>query len=135
MNIEQQKIIVFDGACNLCNRWVQFVIKHDRDKIYKFCSIQSDTGKKITKQFLRGTDELKTIIFIDGNRLYIKSTAALYIVKNLSGVWSFLFVFVSIPKFIRNFIYDIVAKNRYKWFGKADKCMAPSKDIMDRFID
>lgn len=135
MNIEQQKIIVFDGACNLCNRWVQFVIKHDRDKIYKFCSIQSDTGKKITKQFLGGTDELKTIIFIDGNRLYIKSTAALYIVKNLSGVWSFLFVFVSIPKFIRNFIYDIVAKNRYKWFGKAEKCMVPSKDIMDRFID
>jgi predicted DCC family thiol-disulfide oxidoreductase YuxK len=131
----KEKIIVFDGKCNLCNKWVQFVIKYDRDKKLKFCALQSKTGQKISAQFLKDVTELKTVIFIDGTSLYIKSTAALYILKHLSGIWSFFFILVSIPRPIRDFIYDFIAKNRYKWFGKSEHCMVPKKEVLDRFID
>jgi len=135
VKIGQEKIIVFDGECNLCNRWVKFVLKHDLEHKFKFCALQSKTGKKISANFLKGSTELKTIIFINGNHMYVQSTAALYIFRHLTGIWRFMYVFVSIPKFIRDFFYNIISKNRYKWFGKAKTCYVPSKENKSRFLD
>jgi predicted DCC family thiol-disulfide oxidoreductase YuxK len=131
----KEKIIVFDGQCNLCNKWVQFILKYDRDKKFKFCALQSKTGQKINTVFLKEMKEGKTIIYINGKSMYLKSTATFYILRELSGVWSFFFILVSIPRPIRDYLYDFIAKNRYKWFGKAERCLVPTKETMSRFID
>lgn len=130
-----EKLIVFDGTCNLCNSWVQFVIKRDPEQQIKFCALQSELGKKIHTHFLQGTPELSTVIYIRKNKLYIKSSAALHIFKSLNGFWSMWFVLISIPKPLRDFVYDFVAKNRTKWFGKTEQCMVPSAETAHLFLE
>ena len=123
-------VIIFVGVCNLCNASVQFIIQRDRRALFRFASLQSETASRI----LGGTPDSDSIILLWNGRHYYKSTAALLIAARLNFPWPLLSVFLIIPPFIRNFIYGVIAKNRYRWFGKKPACMIPDNNIRDRFI-
>ncbi|MEH7113920.1 thiol-disulfide oxidoreductase DCC family protein [Neobacillus niacini] len=129
-----EKTILFDGVCNLCNSSVQFIIKRDPKSHFKFASIQSETGRSLLKQY--GFDkEIDSFILIENQRIYLKSSAALRVCRNLNGMWKLLTILRILPAPFRDFFYDIVAKNRYKWFGKKESCMIPTKEMKKRFLD
>lgn len=129
-----KRIILFDGECNFCDSSVQFIIKRDPVAHFHFASLQSDFGKRLKKQ-IHITGDLDSIVLIEGQKVYTKSTAALRIAKKLDGLWHLLFLLIIVPRPVRNVIYDFVAKNRYKWFGKkADQCMLPPPEIRERFL-
>ena len=133
---KNKKIILFDGVCNLCNDSVQFIIERDKEDVFRFASLQSEVGQKLTSE--RGIDPeaMDSIILIEpGIAYYEKSTAALEISKHLSGGYSLLRYFSFLPEGFRNGIYDIIAKNRYKWFGKKDECMIPTPELKAKFLD
>ena len=133
--IENKKIILFDGVCNLCNGAVQYVIEHDKNDVFMFAALQSDIGKKLMKE--RGIDasQIDSIILIEqGVAYYTKSTAALKIARSFGGIWQLAGVFQWIPEKIRDWVYDYIANNRYKWYGKKEACMVPSSKIMARFL-
>lgn len=137
-------IIFFDGICNFCNSSVNFIIKRDKNNYFKFASLQSEFAQNFLEPFNlvpkvhlgngKMEKKLDSIILFKNNKLYIKSTAALRIAKHLYGLWKIFFIFIIIPPFIRNFAYDIIAKNRYKWFGKRDSCMIYDDDIKNKFL-
>ena len=127
-----KSIVLFDGECNFCNASIQFVLNHEKNSELFFSSLQSNTGKEIQDYF--GIKNSESVILIENNKLYIKSTAALRINKYLRGGFPLLYIFIIIPTFIRNVIYDYIAKKRYKWFGKTDTCMVPNDKIKHRFI-
>ena len=131
----ESKIILFDGVCNLCNGAINFIIKRNSKASLKFASLQSDTGKQLLKEY--NIDPLKTdsIVLIDSNKAFLKSDAALHIAKDLDDAYPLLYSFMIIPAFIRNSIYDLIARNRYKWFGKKESCMIPTPDLKSRFLD
>jgi predicted DCC family thiol-disulfide oxidoreductase YuxK len=130
-----KKIILFDGVCNLCDATVQFLIKRDVKDVFRFVAIQSDLGQKIIQHI--GIDTSKTdsiILYEPGNAYYYKAEAALKIGKELGGVYSLLSVFTMLPKIISNSVYDFIARNRYKWYGKKDACMIPSAAMKAKFL-
>lgn len=127
---KDNKIILFDGVCNLCNDAVTFVIKRDKANIFKFATLQS----KHAQIFGLESDNMNSIILIDGDKKYSKSTAALHIAKHLSGGFPLLYAFIILPKFLRDWIYDYIAKNRYKWFGKTESCMIPTPELQEKFL-
>lgn len=135
INIENKSIIFFDGVCNLCNNSVQFIIKRDKHKRFLYASLQSDAARDILLQFKIKNSGFDSIILLENGKLYQKSTAILKIVKQLNGFWKLNYVFILIPKFFRDFIYDIIAKNRYKWFGKREVCLLPTGDMKLRFLE
>ncbi len=131
-----KKIILFDGVCNLCNGAVQFIIKHDKKDIFRFASLQSETGQQLVEE--RGLDptEIDSIMLIEpGVAYYRKSTAALQISRDLSGGYRLLKSFLGIPEGLRDSIYDFIARNRYKWFGKKKQCMIPTPELKSKFLD
>jgi predicted DCC family thiol-disulfide oxidoreductase YuxK len=128
-------VVLFDGVCNMCNRIVIFIIKRDRKATFRFASLQSLTGVRLLQQHGLAPSDFNTVILIDGSRYYTKSTAALHVFKRLGGLWPLLYVFIVIPKPIRDTIYAWVARNRYKWFGKKDQCMIPTPELKQRFLD
>ena len=127
-------IILFDGVCNFCDHSVQFIIKRDKHAFYKFASIQSDVGKELIKKHKVPID-IDSLILIEHNTCYYKSTAALRICKHLKGGWKLLTCLLIFPKPIRDYFYEIIAKNRYKWFGKKESCMIPTSEDRVRFIE
>lgn len=132
---ENKKIVLFDGVCNLCNGAIQFIIKHDKKDVFRFASLQSDFGKKLMEE--RGIDpeSLESVIMIDpGIAYYRKSTAALEIAKDLSGGYSALHLFIYLPEFLRDPVYDLIGKYRYQWFGKKEQCMIPSPELKKKFL-
>ncbi|WP_424963726.1 thiol-disulfide oxidoreductase DCC family protein [Ekhidna sp.] len=131
----KKSIILFDGVCNLCNASVQFVIKRDKKKQFLFASLQSDFAEENLPKKYISSNALQSIVLKDGDHIKTKSTAALTIARRLSGLWPMLYLFIIVPKFLRDWVYDIVARNRYKWFGKKDQCMIPSPELKDRFFD
>lgn len=133
-NSNQYQIILFDGVCNFCNSSINFIIDHDPEKHFKFAPLQSDFGQKILRQFNKNTEDFDSVILLKNNQLYQKSAAALEITKHLSGFWKYLAIFGILPNFILNFFYDIVAKNRYRIFGKSDACRMPTSDLKERFL-
>lgn len=133
---KNKKIILFDGVCNLCNNAINFIIEHDKKDVFRFASLQSDLGKKLISE--RGIDPevLDTIYLIEpGVVYYEKSTAALKIAGDLSGGYSLMKHFIYLPKFIRDGVYNLVASNRYSWFGKKESCMIPTPELKTKFID
>ncbi len=126
------KIIFFDGVCNLCNRLVIFIINRDRKRIFKFASLQSVKAGEMG--ILQKDTTSNSVIFFCENKLYQKSTAILQICKLLPFPWSILFGFIIVPRLIRDGVYNFVAANRYNWFGKKEQCMVPSENIEDRFL-
>jgi len=133
-NFNGKSIILFDGVCNLCNSSVNFIIKHDKKEHFLFASLQSDAAKEILLQFNSKIIELNSIALIEGGKVYEKSTAALNITKHLSNFYYLLYYFIVIPVFIRDRIYNFIAKNRYKWYGKRESCMIPSLELKNRFL-
>ena len=127
-------IILFDGVCNLCNSTVNFVIRHDNKNQFKFAALQSDIGEILVEEY--GIDLMKTdsILLISNKKHFIKSTAALKIARRLSGGYPLLYGFMIVPTFLRNWVYDYIAKNRYKWYGKKESCMIPAKEIKSKFL-
>jgi len=135
INLKNKKIILFDGVCNLCNSSVHFIIKKDKKKQFLFTSLQSDAARDILLQFQLKNSELDSILLIENGQVYQKSDAILKIVKHLNGIWKMSYGFIIIPKFIRDYVYIIIAKNRYRWFGKKEVCMIPTKELQMRFLD
>ena len=133
-DIQFDKIVLFDGVCNFCNNSVQFILKHDRTNSLQFASLQSATGQALLKKY-NIPAEVDSVTFIENNIAYTKSDAALRIAAYFGNFWKALTIFSILPVSFRNFFYDIIARNRYKWFGKRDTCMLPSPEIRARFID
>tara|TARA_R110001583_G_scaffold14664_6_gene61058 strand:- start:35167 stop:35571 length:405 start_codon:yes stop_codon:yes gene_type:complete len=130
-----KKIILFDGVCNLCNTTVQFVIKKDKDDLFRFTALQSEAGKRLLTERNIDTENIDSIIFIEPNvAYYTKSTAALEIGKNLKGLRTLSSILLWLPESFRNIVYDFVAKNRYKWYGKKESCMIPTQELKNKFI-
>jgi predicted DCC family thiol-disulfide oxidoreductase YuxK len=130
---DMNKIILFDGVCNVCNKSVQFVIKRDNKNIFKFASLQSNFGQKMIKKY-RIHPNMNSLVLIDEDTCYFESTAALKICKQLNGFWKFMYIFIIVPAPIRNFVYRIIAKNRYKWFGHTQSCPVYPPDVRKKFI-
>lgn len=130
----KHKIILFDGVCNLCNGAVTYIIKRDKKNVFKFAALQSEIGAQLLAKFNIDTEKVDSIILIDGEKQYVKSSAALHIAKHLSGAYPLLFGFMVVPRSIRNWVYDYVAKNRYKWFGKKESCMIPTVELKSKFL-
>ncbi|MDF2858739.1 MAG: thiol-disulfide oxidoreductase family protein [Neobacillus sp.] len=128
------RIILFDGVCNLCNSSVQFIIKRDQLAKFQFASLQSEIGQKLLRKYDYNQD-LNSFILIEDEKIYIKSSAALRVCMNLNGLWKYLSIFRIIPPSIRDYIYEIIAKNRYKWFGKQETCMIPTPEMKQRFLE
>lgn len=128
-------VILFDGVCNLCSGLVQFIINRDPSGIFRFAPLQSEAGKKLISGFDLSYDKLDSIILVENNNYYLKSTAALKIVQSLGALWPLFCVFMLVPRPIRDYFYDIVARNRYKWYGKRVECMIPGSDIKSRFLE
>jgi hypothetical protein len=131
---ENYQLILFDGVCNFCNAAINFMIDHDPEKYFKFASLQSEIGQAILRKFNKNTEEFDSVILLKDNQLYLKSAAALEIAKHLSGVWKYLSFFSILPKPFLNFFYDIIAKNRYKIFGKSESCRIPTPGRQERFL-
>ncbi|WP_412465175.1 thiol-disulfide oxidoreductase DCC family protein [Flavobacterium mekongense] len=130
-----KKIILFDGVCNLCNASVQFVIKHDTKDLFRFIPLQSDLGQKILNHI--GINRQKTdsiVLYEPGKAYYYKAEAALKIVSEFGGMYKLLNIFSLFPKFICDAIYDYIAKNRYRWYGKQDVCMMPNPELATKFL-
>ena len=122
-NSDTRTIIFYDGVCNLCNGLVQFILKRDKQRRFRFVAIQSQTGTDILKRFKISTEAVRTIIVIDGNAIYFKSRAIFKILDDIGGFWKFLLIFSILPVKFNDYIYDIIAKNRYKIFGKNKECV------------
>jgi predicted DCC family thiol-disulfide oxidoreductase YuxK len=129
------EVILFDGVCNLCNGAVNWAIRHDKENRFKFASLQSDYGKQAINRFHLTADYLNTIVLLDNDRVYLRAEAVLKILKHLGGIYSLAYIFNVIPSPILNFFYNIVAKYRYRWFGKNDSCMVPDASIKQKFIE
>lgn len=127
-------VILFDGVCNLCNHSVQFVIKRDKEAKFSFASLQSETGKKILEQFHLPSDKFNSFILYEDGKIYTHSTGALRMLSQLKG-WKWTGALKYVPRFIRDGVYNLVAKNRYKWFGKKDECMVPTPELKSRFLE
>lgn len=133
---KDKKIVLFDGVCNLCNGAVTYIIKHDKKDVFRFASLQSEIGRQLVSERGMDPDDLDSIILIEpGVAYYRKSTAALEISKDLSGGATVLQHFWFIPESLRDGIYDFVANNRYKWYGKKESCMIPTTKLKAKFLD
>lgn len=133
---ENKKIILFDGVCNLCDASVQFIIKHDKKDIFRFVAIQSELGKEIIKYLGIDTSKIDSIILYEpGIAYYFKADAALHIAKELNSWHAILYSFIHTPNFIKDSVYDYIAKNRYKWYGKKEACIIPTPELKAKFLD
>lgn len=128
------QVVIFDGVCNLCNNFVNLIIKRDKKSAFKFSAIGSDYSKSVEEKFKVNLEELDTVVLIENENIFIKSTAVMKICRQLGFPYNLLVVFYAIPRFFRNKIYDFVARNRYKVFGKRNSCMIPTPDVLNRFI-
>jgi hypothetical protein len=133
-NKSDKAIVLFDGVCNFCNASVNFVIKHDSKNHFLFTPLQSEKGKQLLRNYQLDENEMKSFVLIENNIAYSKSTAALRVTKHLNRLFPLLYGFIIVPPFIRNAVYDLIAKNRYKWFGKKDTCMIPTEEMKRKFI-
>ena len=128
-------VVLFDGVCNLCNGFVQFVLPRDPEGKYRFASLQSDVGRELLAEHDLPTDELESIVLIEDGEAYVKSAAVIRIATGLGGAYRLLAPFRFVPRAVRDRVYDFVADNRYRWFGRKDRCMIPSGDAESRFLE
>lgn len=128
-------VIFFDGVCNLCTGVVQFVIRHDPKRRFRFASLQSEVGQQLLKQYNLPSEEFGSFILFEKGQVYTKSTAALTVAKNLNGLLPVWYTWIVLPKFIRDGVYNLVATNRYKWFGKKEECWIPTPELNELFVN
>jgi len=127
-------IVIFDGVCNFCNSVVNFIIKRDPHGAIYFSPMQSDYAQQLMAYYQIDNLALNTFVLIKDREVFIRSTAALEICKNLTGFWRLMWVFKIIPKPVRDGVYRLIARNRYRWFGKMDSCIVPNDKLRARFI-
>ena len=127
-------LILFDGVCNFCNFWVNFIIDRDSKAFFKFTAVQSDTARQILKSNNIDAMKIDSIVLVINGKIFFKSSAAFQIARKLDGFWKLLYIFIIIPPFMRDGIYDFIASNRYKWFGKRETCRIPTDNEKHRFI-
>ena len=133
---QTKKIILFDGVCNLCNNAVLKVIKFDKKNVFLFAPLQSKSGKEIINHLGIDVSKIDSIILYEPGVLYeVKSTAALKIMMDFGGIWALSQLFLLVPEGFRNVVYDYIAKNRYKWFGKKENCVIPTPELKAKFLD
>jgi len=126
-------VLLFDGVCNFCNGAVNFIIRHDGKKKFKFAPLQSEIGQQLQAKYGIGQD-IDSIILVENDKTYTHSTAGLRVAKGMGGIWSLGYVFIIVPAFIRDYFYRLFAKNRYRLFGRQDACMLPTPDVRERFL-
>ncbi len=127
-------VVLFDGVCNLCNGAVNFIIDRDAHQQFRFASLQSEVGEELLAQYELPGAYTESLVLIENQKLYTKSTAALKIVRRLDGFWPLCYVFIILPPVFRDYLYTIVAKNRYRWFGKSEACRYPTEAERARFL-
>lgn len=127
-------VVLFDGVCNLCSGSVRFIIDRDPGGVFKFTPLQSETSKSILDRLGLPTDSLDTFILVEDGKCYVRSEAALKVARRLGGAWALLYIFVIIPRPIRDYLYGTVARHRYEWFGKREQCMVPEPGDQERFL-
>lgn len=127
-------IVLFDGVCNFCNGSVNFIIERDTENYFKFAPLQSEIGQELLEKYNINKAETDSVIVIEDGAAYTYSTGALKVARHLDGAWSWLYGFIIVPKFLRDFAYKTFAKNRYRLFGKTDACMMPTPKIKERFL-
>jgi predicted DCC family thiol-disulfide oxidoreductase YuxK len=132
--MQAHPVILFDGVCHFCNGTVNFLLKQDREKVFRFAALQSEAGQKLLAQYRLPKDDFDSFILIDDGKAYRSSTAGLRLYNKLPWYWKWSQVFWLVPRPIRDSIYGLIAKNRYKWFGKKDTCMIPTPEVRSRFL-
>lgn len=131
---KHEQVIVFDGICNWCNAWVNFTIDHDPHAKFKFGTLQSEAAQQILKELRLPAKDFETFLLLEQGHVHTKSTAALRIVKQLSGFWPFFYLGIVIPRPLRDAAYDYIARHRYQWMGKSETCRVPTPAEHDRFV-
>ena len=132
---EEHPVILFDGVCNFCNGWVNFLIKQDKKKVFRFAALQSAAGQQLLEKYGLQKEQFDSFFYIENEKVYKASSAGLKLNKKLPFYWQWMQVFWIVPKFMRDRLYNLIAKNRYKWFGKKDVCMVPTPELSNRFLD
>jgi len=132
--IQNHPILLFDGICNLCDGLVKFIIKRDRRSKIRFAPLQSAAGQSLLLKSGLPANELNSVVFIKGEKYFLRSSAILQLLKELGGGWKLFYIFIIIPPFLRDFLYNITARTRYRIFGKKESCMVPSEELSGRFI-
>ncbi len=127
-------IVLFDGVCKFCNAGVNFILDRDAHRYFRFAPLQSETGQAFLRRFGMRTDDLDSIVLVEHGLPYRKTSAALRIAHHLGGAWPLLVVLFAIPPFLRDAAYDLLARNRYRWFGKTQSCRVPTPELRDRFL-
>ena len=129
-----QPVILFDGVCNYCNSMVNFIIRQDREKKFMFAPLQSQTGQEFLRRYKLPQQDFDSFVLIDRDRAWLRSTASLQVLKKLPFYWKWTQVFWIVPAFLRDAVYNFIARNRYKWFGKKETCMIPTPELRARFL-
>ena len=132
--MQSHPVILFDGICNFCNAGVNFIIRQDKKKVFRFAALQSVAGQKILQQFNLPKEGFDSFVLVDNGKVYQKSTAGLRVYDKLPWYWKWTQLAWIAPRFLRDAVYDFIAKNRYKWFGKKEECMVPTADVKSRFL-
>jgi len=127
-------LVIFDGVCNLCAKSVRFIMRHEKDQRLRFAPLQSATGARLMRELGLDPEDVKTFVLIADGRAFVKSDAAIHLARFLRGPWRLLGAIKIIPRPIRDWLYDVTARNRYRWFGRSDECTVPAPDMRDRFI-
>lgn len=127
-------ILLYDGVCNLCNASVQWILQRDRAAVFRFAALQSETGQALLKRVGLDSVHFDTVVLVDGDRVFTRSDAALEILRRLGAPWSWLAVLRWAPRRLRDAVYNWVARNRYRWFGRQEKCLLPRKEWAQRFL-
>ena len=127
-------LLLFDGVCNLCNGLVRFIIRHDRRKRFSFAPLQSVAGQLVLQQHDLATSDFNTLVYFRKGDMLTRSTAALNVARDLGGGWPLAYAFIVVPRFIRDAVYDLISRKRFRWFGKRDSCMVPTPELHSRFL-
>lgn len=133
-SVEGHPVVLYDGSCGFCNRVVQFIIPRDRRGQFRFAAIQSDTGRELLTEYGLDPDNLDTFVLIADGLTFIRSSAALEVARRLDGAWPICYGFVIVPGQLRDGVYNWIARNRYRWFGRTDACLLPSPQERERFL-
>ncbi|HSD73263.1 MAG TPA: thiol-disulfide oxidoreductase DCC family protein [Steroidobacteraceae bacterium] len=128
-------VLLFDGVCKLCTGSVAFVLRHEGDQDLRFAPLQSPAGVRLMQEFSIDPNQMKTFVVIADGKAYVRSDAAIRVARFLRGAWKLLSMLKIIPRPMRDYAYDVVARNRYRWFGRHDACIVPTPELRKRFID